>query len=71
MMTRKCLTEIKQATAFSAYIQYKLFYFIAIKADLNSNQIKCFVILAILRGSVSRVGGAHNHVIAPGQHSFF
>ena len=36
-----------------------------------SNQIKSFIILAILRRSVKRVCGAHLRVIGPGQHSSF
>ena len=34
-------------------------------------QIKSFIILAGLRRSVQRVGGAHLRVNAPGQHSSF
>ena len=34
-------------------------------------QIKSFIVLAVIRRSVKRVGGAHLRVIAPGQHSFF
>ena len=34
-------------------------------------QIKFFIILAVLRRSVSRVGAAHLRVIAPGQHCTF
>ena len=33
------------------------------------NQIKSFIILAVVRRSVLRVGGAHLRVIALGQHS--
>ena len=35
------------------------------------DQIKSFVILAVVRRSVQRVCGAHLLVIAPGQHSSF
>ena len=35
----------------------------------NSNEIKSFTILAVLRRRVERVCGAHLCVIAPGQHS--
>ena len=37
----------------------------------NQNQIKSFIILAVIRQSLLRVGGAHLHVIAPGQHISF
>ena len=33
--------------------------------------IKSFVVLAVIRRSLQRVGGAHLRVIAPGQHSSF
>ena len=37
----------------------------------GDKKIKSFIILAVIRQSVQRVGGAHLRVIAPGQHSSF
>ena len=35
------------------------------------NQVKSFIILAVICRSMWRVGGAHLCIVAPGQHSFF
>ena len=45
--------------------------FAIIDGFLTIYQIKSFFISALFRQSVHRVGGAHLHVIVPGQHSSF
>ena len=46
-------------------VNYALF---TLDAKTNKNQIKSFIILAVLRQSVRRFYGALLRVIAPGQH---